>query len=150
MKVIWNVRSPTVFAQSQTQILVISAWGGGLSWSTLVQSLTKGDLVRDYLINERESFGVQQLPLFNLLKFEELDWRIRHSWLEGGRWLNTRVPRNFHSMIWRFIAQGMGLKMLLYPKTFPLISLVISYKISFDSRLYKVWSAQDTSSNTDD
>ena len=37
------------------------------------------------------------MPLFNLLKPEELDWRIRHSWLEGGRWLNTSVPRNFHS-----------------------------------------------------
>ena len=29
--------------------------------------------------HERENFGVQQLPLFNLLEPEELDWRIRHS-----------------------------------------------------------------------
>ena len=32
----------------------------------------------DSLRNERENFGVQQLPLFNLLKLEELDWHVRH------------------------------------------------------------------------
>ena len=51
----------------------------------------------DSLRNERENFGVQQLPLFKLLEPEELDWRILHSWPGGERWLNTRVPKNFHS-----------------------------------------------------
>ena len=45
----------------------------------------------------RANFGVQQLPLFNLLEPEELDWRVCLSWLEGKRWLDTRVPKNFHS-----------------------------------------------------
>ena len=51
------------------------------------------------LRNERANFGVQQLPLLNLLIPEELDWRVCHSWLEGERWLNTRVPRNLHSKV---------------------------------------------------
>ena len=33
-------------------------------------------LVSKYLQNERANFGVQQLPLFNLLKPGELDWRV--------------------------------------------------------------------------
>ena len=37
----------------------------------------------------RANLRVQQLPLFNLLQPEELDWRNRHSWSEGGRGLNT-------------------------------------------------------------
>ena len=41
--------------------------------------------------------GVQQLPLFNLLKPEDVDWLACLSWSEGGRWLNTKVPRNLHS-----------------------------------------------------
>ena len=45
----------------------------------------------------RANFGVQQLPLFNLLKPEDVDWLACLSWSEGGRWLNTRVPRNLHS-----------------------------------------------------
>ena len=28
--------------------------------------------------NGRENFGVQHLPLFNLLKPEELDWSVHH------------------------------------------------------------------------
>ena len=28
----------------------------------------------DSLINERENFGVQHFPLFNLLKPEDIDW----------------------------------------------------------------------------
>ena len=39
---------------------------------------------------------------------------------------------------------------LLYPKIFPLISQEFSHKISIDSRLHKVWSAQDTTPNIDD
>ena len=53
--------------------------------------------MRKYLINERENIRVQQLPLFNLLKPEGVDWPVRLSWSEGGRWLNTRVPINLHS-----------------------------------------------------
>ena len=45
----------------------------------------------------RVNFGVQQLPLFNLLKPEDIDWLSGLSWSEGGRWLNTRVPRNLRS-----------------------------------------------------
>ena len=45
----------------------------------------------------RANFGVKQLPLFNLLKPEDLDWLVCLLLSEGGRWLNTRVPRNLHS-----------------------------------------------------
>ena len=44
-----------------------------------VQALTLRILVRNALKNERVNFGVQQLPLFNLLKPNELDWRVCHS-----------------------------------------------------------------------
>ena len=43
----------------------------------------------------RENFGVQQLPLFNLLEPEELDWQVCLSRLEGKRRLDTKVPRKF-------------------------------------------------------
>ena len=39
----------------------------------------------DFLKKERENFGVQQLPLFNLLAPEELDWQACLSRLEGKR-----------------------------------------------------------------
>ena len=65
----------------------------------LVQAWTLRILLRKALKNERENFGLQQLPLFKLLTPEEWDWQACHSWLEGGRWLNTKVPRNLHSMI---------------------------------------------------
>ena len=47
--------------------------------------------------NERANFGVQQLPLFNLLAPEELDWQVCLLRLEGKRRLDTRVPLNLHS-----------------------------------------------------
>ena len=47
----------------------------------------------------RANFGVQQLPLFNLLGPEELDWQVFHSRLEGKRRLDTRVPKKLHSMM---------------------------------------------------
>ena len=53
--------------------------------------------VGNILRKGRENFGVQQLPLFNLLKPEKLDWLVRHSWLEGEIWLITKVPRNLPS-----------------------------------------------------
>ena len=45
--------------------------------------------------NARANFGVQQLPLFNLLGPEELDWQVCLSRLEGKRRLDTNVPRKF-------------------------------------------------------
>ena len=45
--------------------------------------------------NARANFGVQQLPLFNLLEPEELDWQVCLSRLEGKRRLDTKVPRKF-------------------------------------------------------
>ena len=53
--------------------------------------------MRKILINERENFGVQQLPLFNLLEPEKLDWQVCLSRLEGKRRLDTRVPINLRS-----------------------------------------------------
>ena len=49
--------------------------------------------------NGRANFGVQQLPLFNLLEPEELDWQVCLSRLEGKRRLDTRVPGNLHSHV---------------------------------------------------
>ena len=43
----------------------------------------------------RANFGVQQLPLCNLLEPEELDWQVCLSRLEGKRRLDTKVPRKF-------------------------------------------------------
>ena len=48
--------------------------------------------------HDRENFGVQQLPLFNLLEPEELDWHVCLSRLEGKRGLDTKVPINLHSL----------------------------------------------------
>ena len=53
--------------------------------NVLVQARTLRILVRNVLKNERESFGVQQLPLLNLLKSEDLDWLVFLSLSEGGR-----------------------------------------------------------------
>ena len=47
--------------------------------------------------NARANFGVQQLPLFNLLELEELEEQVCLSRLEGKRRLDTRVPGNLHS-----------------------------------------------------
>ena len=55
----------------------------------LVQAWILRIIVRNALRNERENFGVQELPLFNLLKSDGLDWQVRHSWSEGRRGLNT-------------------------------------------------------------
>ena len=57
----------------------------------------------------RENFGVQQLPLFNLLTPEELDWQVCLSRLEGKRRLDTRVPKKF--ALDDVMVEGMGLKM---------------------------------------
>ena len=46
----------------------------------------------EFLKDGRANFGVQQLPLFNLLEPEELDWKVCLSQLEGKRRLDTRVP----------------------------------------------------------
>ena len=59
--------------------------------------------------NERAYFGVQQLPLFNLLEPEELDWQVFLSRLDGKRRLDTRVPRKF--ALGNVMVEGMGLKM---------------------------------------
>ena len=59
--------------------------------------------------NGRANFGVQQLPLFNLLESEELDWQACLSRLEGKRRLDTRVPGNLHSP--KALDAGMGLEM---------------------------------------
>ena len=56
----------------------------------------------------RANFGVQQLPLFNLLEPEELDWQVFRSQLEGKRRLDTRVPKKFAL---GDVIEGMGLKM---------------------------------------
>ena len=64
------------------------------TWNLIEAKLRVQD---ESLRNGSENFGVQQLPLFNLLKPEDVDWLICLSWFEGGRWLNTRVPRNLHS-----------------------------------------------------
>ena len=45
--------------------------------------------------NASANFGVQQLPLFNLLGPEELDWQVCLSRFEGKRRLDTKVPRKF-------------------------------------------------------
>ena len=58
---------------------------------------------------ERANFGVQQLPLFNLLEPEELDWQVFRSRLEGKRRLDTRVPKKF--ALGDVMVEGMGLKM---------------------------------------
>ena len=41
------------------------------AWNWMEENLR---IQGDFLRNERENFGVQQLPLFNLLTPEELDW----------------------------------------------------------------------------
>ena len=58
---------------------------------------------------ERANFGVQQLPLFNLLEPEELDWQVFRSRLEGKRRLDTRVPKKFALV--DVMVEGMGLQM---------------------------------------
>ena len=55
--------------------------------------------------------GVQQLPLFNLLEPEELDWQVCLSRLEGKRRLDTRVPKKF--ALGDVMVEGMGLQMPL-------------------------------------
>ena len=59
--------------------------------------------------NRRANFGVQQLPLFNLLEPEELDWKVYLSRLEGKWRLDTRVPKKF--ALGDVMVEGMGLKM---------------------------------------
>ena len=59
--------------------------------------------------NTRANFGVQQLPLFNLLGSEELDWQDCLSRLKGERRLDTRVPRKF--ALGDVMVEGMGLQM---------------------------------------
>ena len=56
----------------------------------------------------RANFGVQQLPLFNLLEPEELDLQVCLSQLEGKRRLDTRVPKKF--ALGDVMVEGMGLK----------------------------------------
>ena len=74
--------------------------GGVLSRVNPNWSLSsKGLVMRKCWGNGRENFGVQQLPLFNLLEPEELDWQVCLSWLEGKRRLDTRVPGNLHSHV---------------------------------------------------
>ena len=63
----------------------------------LLASVSNHPCKRNLGKHGRENFGVQQLPLFNLLKLEDLDWLVYLSWSEGGRGLNTRVPKNLHS-----------------------------------------------------
>ena len=64
-------------------------------------------------MKERANFGVQQLPLFNLLEPVELDWQVCLSHLEGKRRLDTRVPGNLHSHVEVSVnvMSGMGLQM---------------------------------------
>ena len=52
---------------------------------------------------------VQQLPLFNLLEPEELDWQVFRSRIEGKTRLDTRVPEKFALV--KALFEGMGLKM---------------------------------------
>ena len=65
--------------------------------NALVQAKILKIFMRKALRIERANFGVQQLPLFNLLELEELDWQVFLSRLEGKRGLDTRVPVNLHS-----------------------------------------------------
>ena len=76
MKVIWSIEGPKILVQTQTLISVYEC--KVMPWAeqnpTLV--LSSRSLVRNILINERENFGIQQFPLFNLLEPEELDWQV--------------------------------------------------------------------------
>ena len=53
------------------------ALGESLS-GQLLGNLEQIEDLQEYVFeqNERENFGVQQMPLFNLLKPEELDWPV--------------------------------------------------------------------------
>ena len=97
MKLIWGIRSPIFLVKTKTLICGLSAYEVSLFDQPLRILEYFRSLVRNVLRKERECFGVQKLPLFNLLKPEELDWLVRHSWLEDRRWLNTQVPKNLHS-----------------------------------------------------
>ena len=44
--------------------------------SNLEHLRTLGECIEE---DEREAFGVQNIPLLNLLKPEELDWHVFHS-----------------------------------------------------------------------
>ena len=72
-----------------------------MSWSKPNPILSPRDLVRKFLISERENFGVQQLPLVNLLKPEELDWQVLPFVTRRWKMIDTRVPRNLHSAVRR-------------------------------------------------
>ena len=88
----WTLENLSFFARTKTLILTVrrplDCATFGRFWSMLLANLEEYG---------RENFGVQQFPLFNLLKPEDVDWLACLLWSEGGRWLNTRVPRNLHS-----------------------------------------------------
>ena len=79
-----SVRSPPWFENGQNPNL---GWllRRGFVWSILVKSLW------NVLRSKRANFGVWQLPLFNLLVLEGLDWYACLSWPGSRRWLNTWV-----------------------------------------------------------
>ena len=52
------------------------------------------------VMTRRENFGVWQLPLFNILVSEGLDWHACLSWPGGRRWLNTRVHLKICTRCW--------------------------------------------------
>ena len=68
-------------------------WNLEYSWAIVNLVTIRRPLEAYCLENVRENFGVQQLPLFNLLKPEELDWYSRQSWSEGGRRLNNKTQK---------------------------------------------------------
>ena len=93
----WGHFDSRTLMQHKTLIWVVCLrrW---LIWPILEQSWAIWRFFLQYFEKyERENFGVQHLPPFNLLKPEDVDWLLCLSWSEGGRGLNTRVPRNLHS-----------------------------------------------------
>ena len=96
MRLDWAIKNLKFHERTKTLISVVL--GDGLTVQPFEQSWT---IWRWFLINLEEygraNFGVQQLPLFNLLRSEDVDWLACLSWSEGGRWLNIKVPRNLHS-----------------------------------------------------
>ena len=79
-KFLWENPNPNYRSLLRRRAHLIDSWVVLNTWAPWINLSLK---------NGRENFGVKQIPLFNLLKHEELDWHDLNLWLKGRRWLNT-------------------------------------------------------------